>query len=172
MLEYRDEKITLQYSDEPFKLPGNLFIIGTMNTADRSIALLDGALRRRFYFVEFFPGRPPVEGLLKRWLQRENPGLVWVAEVVDKANILLNDEHAAIGPSYFMGKNLSDKWVGIIWRRAVLPYIEEQLFGKKEELVKFSLESLKKGLAGLVEIACDQTTVGENERANVADADA
>ncbi|MBK6856685.1 MAG: AAA family ATPase [Microthrixaceae bacterium] len=69
LLEYRKEEITLQYADAPFRLPENLWVIGTMNTADRSIAIVDGALRRRFYFVPFFPDEPPVEGLLRRWLE-------------------------------------------------------------------------------------------------------
>ena len=108
LLEYRgdDDQIDLQYGSEPFELPENLLIIGTMNTADRSIALLDAALRRRFHFVEFFPDRPPVEGLLRRWLERHAPEMVYVADLVDAANRLLPDRHLQIGPSYFMRAGL------------------------------------------------------------------
>jgi 5-methylcytosine-specific restriction enzyme B len=65
LLEYRGSKLSLQYSSDPFRLPDNLFVIGTMNTADRSIALVDAALRRRFYFVPFMTDEEPVNLLLR-----------------------------------------------------------------------------------------------------------
>ena len=62
--------IALQYSPgESFTLPPNVFFIGTMNTADRSIALVDAAIRRRFAFVELHPDDPPVRDVLAKWLQ-------------------------------------------------------------------------------------------------------
>ena len=143
LLEYRDEKIRLQYSDDLFSLPKDLYIIGTMNTADRSIAIVDLALRRRFHFVEFHPERPPVHGLLKRWLRRNAPDMTWVADVVDRANAKLDDRHAAIGPSYFMKEGLDEGKVEMIWEHNVLPYIEERLFGESERLADFDLRKLR-----------------------------
>ena len=145
LLEYRNEGIRLQYSDEPFRLPENLYIIGTMNTADRSIALVDLALRRRFYFVEFHPDKDPIKGLLRRYLDDKSPGMTWVADVVDEANKRLSNEpHAAIGPSYFMKPGLDEAAVKRIWKYGVLPYIEERLFGQDAaRLVEFDLNRLR-----------------------------
>jgi len=143
LLEYRTSELTLQYSDELFRLPKNLWIIGTMNTADRSIAIVDGALRRRFYFVPFFPDQPPVDGLLDRWLARNKPELAWIGDVVRKANTKLRDRNAAVGPSHFMRPDLDEEWVELIWNHAVLPYIEEQLFAEPEQVREFSLEALR-----------------------------
>ena len=144
LLEYRDKAINLQYSDEPFSLPDNLYIIGTMNTADRSIALVDLALRRRFYFVEFSPAEEPIAGLLRRWLDRNAHDMRWVADVVDRANAALGDSHAAIGPSYFITrKDLDEAAVRRIWKHSVLPYVEEQLFGESDRLGEFDLNTLR-----------------------------
>ena len=151
LLEYRDEPMQLQYSDESFSLPPNLYIIGTMNTADRSIALVDLALRRRFHFVEFHPGEWPVQGLLRRWLDRNAPGMQWVAGVVDRANERLHaggDSEAAIGPSYFMRPGLTNKHVGLIWEHNVRPYVEEQLYGQHDRLAEFDLNTLQREVGG------------------------
>ena len=145
LLEYRDREINLQYTEEPFALPENLYIIGTMNTADRSIALVDLALQRRFYFVEFHPDKWPIKGLLRRYLEQNEPAEDWdVAGLVDRANALLIDEpHAAIGPSHFMKPGLDEAAVRRIWKYGVLPYIEERLFGQDNgRLADFDLDKL------------------------------
>ena len=143
LLEYRDREMSLQYSEDPFSLPENLWFIATMNTADRSIALVDAALRRRFHFVPFFPDEPPVEGLLRRWLGAKKPDLLWVADVVDRANRLLDSRDMAIGPSHFMDDKLDEEWVKLIWKHSILPYVEEQLFGQTERIEEFDLEKLR-----------------------------
>ena len=149
LLEYREAEMHLQYSNEPFSLPNNLYIIGTMNTADRSIALVDLALRRRFHFVEFHPKVPPIKGLLSRWLKENAPKMSWIADVVDRANKKLDDHHASIGPTYFMRKigQLDEDWVRMTWEHNVLPYIEERFFGDQERLKQFDLKALRKNAA-------------------------
>ncbi len=142
LLEYRGEAMRLQYSDKEFSVPRNLYIIGTMNTADRSIALVDLALRRRFAFVRFDTGEEPVKGLLRRWLKANEPGMEWVADIVDRANELLNDRDAAVGPSYFMKKDMTEGRARRIWKHDVLPYIEERLYGERERLGEFDFDAL------------------------------
>ena len=172
LLEYRDEKIQLQYSNESFSLPPNLYIIGTMNTADRSIALVDLALRRRFHFVEFHPNKPPIQGLLGRWLEKHklDEEFGWVENMIQKANEKLDDRHAALGPSYFMprDKKLSEERIGWLWEHNVLPYIEERLFGQEDRLREFDLGLLRKEAHGQPperadEASDDVTGAGESD---------
>ena len=152
LLEYRDEEVQLQYGAERggFSLPSNLWFICTMNTADRSIALMDAALRRRFYFAPFFPDEPPIKGLLRRWLARQEQD-TWAADLVDAANRKL-DRDMGIGPSYFMGGGpLDRRRLSRIWNRSVLPYIEEQFFGDSAKLAEFNLERLTRQAAQAAE---------------------
>jgi hypothetical protein len=161
LLEYRKEEITLQYSDLSFRMPENLWIIGTMNTADRSIALVDGALRRRFYFVPFYPDAAPVKGLLGRWLADIKPEFQWLAAAVDRANELLGDRHASIGPSHFMRADLDADWIEMIWEHAILPYIADQMWGEDHRLAQFDLRRLR-GIGG-------ETAEDDDQLANLPD---
>ncbi|MXW26869.1 MAG: AAA domain-containing protein [Dehalococcoidia bacterium] len=173
LLEYRGEEMQLQYSDEPFKLPDNLYIIGTMNTADRSIALVDLALRRRFHFVEFHPDKPPVQHLLRWWFEDYDAhDMDWVADIVDLANEKLANREAAIGPSYFMQEDLTEEKVHLIWEHNVLPYIEEQLYGQHDRLAEFDLNRLRRELSGATDEESEPGTGGEPDEAGSADADA
>jgi MoxR-like ATPase len=145
LLEYRDEEIHLQYSEAKFSLPANLQIIATMNTADRSIALIDTALRRRFHFVAFFPDTPPIDSLLRRWLHDNHPDLAWVADVVDRANRELADRNTAIGPSHFLRPHLTEDLVRLAWENSVLPFLEEHFFDDPDQVKRFGLDRLRKG---------------------------
>ena len=166
LLEYRDSEMDLQYSDEPFSLPPNLYIIGTMNTADRSIALVDLALRRRFYFVEFHPDDEPVKSVLRTWLKAKARGTEWVADVVDAANENLSDDrHAAIGPSYFMKPDLDEAAVKRIWKHSVRPYIEERLFGNEDRIAEFNLDVLRGTSTPASQLGDDEEGSQNNESA-------
>lgn len=131
LLEYRNRDVTLQYSpQDKFRLPKNVFVIGTMNTVDRSVALVDAAMRRRFVFRALTPDRPPVDGLLRRWLAREElpetPALL-----LDEVNRRLADPDRAIGPSYLMTEDAKHRrGLERIWATQILPLLEDQLYGK------------------------------------------
>jgi hypothetical protein len=148
LLEYRDSSVTPMYGEEgeEFSLPGNLLIIGTMNTADRSIALVDAALRRRFHFAPLFPGEGPLAGFLERWLTRNRPEMMHVAGLVSRLNRELKDRlnvHQQVGHSYFTRHDLSEKTLERVWKYDITPFLEDQLFGQERELARFTLEALK-----------------------------
>ncbi|MER3388565.1 MAG: AAA family ATPase [Microcella sp.] len=151
LLEYRDEGIELLYGDEgaAFSLPSNVFFIGTMNTADRSIALLDAAMRRRFAFVELHPDEEPTSGLLPRWLARHDlpPES---ANLLAALNATVSDRDARIGPSYLMpgDHDLSEARLAQIWKHEILPLLEESLYGDGRDIPKeFGLEALRRRIA-------------------------
>lgn len=147
LLEYRDEQVrTIYRPDDAFSLPDNLLIIGTMNTADRSIALVDAALRRRFHFIPFFPDDGEMEGLLQRWLERSKQP-TWIADLVVHVNSLLTDELGGpdlqIGPSYFMTDQVEER-LPKIWKYNIEPMIQDQLFGQAEKIKAFSYDEVMK----------------------------
>ena len=144
LLEYRDRKTTLMYSPtETFSLPDDFTLIGTMNTADRSVALLDQALRRRFHFVPLFPGDSLVDEMLRRYLTSHyGASMDWVADMLASANAKL-DRNVAIGPSHFMRPDLDEVKVRRIWHHTVMPTIEEFYFGQENRLDEFSYETLR-----------------------------
>jgi MoxR-like ATPase len=135
ILEYRNKPIRLQYGGQPFSLPNNLLIIGTMNTADRSISHIDAALRRRFHFFPLFPNEKPIEGLLERYLAREHPDkqLEWIAKMVDLVNEELGRD-SSVGHSYFMRKDLDESWAELIWKYSIMPLIEDRFIDQPETI--------------------------------------
>ncbi len=126
LLEYRDRAITLQYSDAAFSLPENLFIIGTMNTVDRSIATVDSAIRRRFAFVELSPRKEPTRGALAR------SGNSVGAQLQEELNSRLSDRGAdlSVGPSYFFGLTTQES-LQQVWDYDILPLLVDYFYGVK-----------------------------------------
>ncbi len=147
LLEYRQREVTLQYwPEEPFSLPENLFLIGTMNTADRSVALIDAALRRRFYFLEFSPTEPPVRDVLASWLREhgldEEP-----ARLLAALNGEIELDDFKIGPSYFLNRDGTAPDLERIWKREIMPLLREQHYGSGWDESRFSLAALRAALA-------------------------
>lgn len=137
LLEYRSQNVDLLYAtddDIGFTLPENVFIIGTMNTADRSIALVDAAMRRRFAFVPLHPSEAPTSDVLRRWLAATGRGGE-VADLLDELNARIDDDDFKIGPSYFMRDAVHlDGGLERTWRTAILPLLEEHHYGDGVEV--------------------------------------
>lgn len=142
LLEYRDEEVTLNYGDK-FSLPPNLLVIGTMNTADRSITSLDTALRRRFYVRDLYPDSTPVDGMLRRYLGQNAPHSLWLASLLDEANRRITDVDQMIGPSHFMGLEMNELWARRAWHNSVMPTLREIYYNRADALDQFDFDALK-----------------------------
>jgi 5-methylcytosine-specific restriction enzyme B len=164
LLEYRDKQVRPLYRpDEPFSLPANLWLIGTMNTADRSIALVDAALRRRFQFVSFALDEKagnPIAGLLRRWLLANSAEHEWVADLVDQVNqelvTSLGMGDLALGPSYFMVQGLDEARLRRIWRYRIEPLIEDIFFGEPKRSEPFRFDNVWHRFQALGGTAADE----------------
>lgn len=131
-------KVRLPYShdDEDFGVPSNLYIIGTMNTADRSVEALDTALRRRFSFVEMMPN----PSILKETAEGIN--LREVLETINKRIEALKDREHQIGHSYFIPQKdkdnkeiqLTAEDVKIVFKNKIVPLLQEYFYGDYEKI--------------------------------------
>ncbi|MEV7724858.1 DUF4357 domain-containing protein [Streptomyces sp. NPDC087917] len=147
LLEYRNKSVRLTYSGDDFALPPNLFVIGTMNTADRSIALVDAAMRRRFAFVELSPRTQPTSGLLRRWLTSQDK-VSEPADLLDALNSRISEPDFRIGPSYLMKKSVyREGGLERTWRTKILPLLEEHHYGEGVDIEKrYGIASLRASL--------------------------
>ncbi len=140
LLEYRDREIQLAGSNRPFSIPHNLYIIGTMNTADRSIALVDWALRRRFAFIEL---RPNYE-ILRQWHAREQTDVdvTGLIQILEQINRVIDDPHYEIGVSFFLDRDLRDH-LQDIWELEILPYLTELLYDASDKVEQFTWANVR-----------------------------
>ena len=137
--DYREIPLTLAYNDLPFSVPANLYIIGMMNTADRSLALMDYALRRRFGFFTMAPAfnHPQFQKLL---VQKHSSHLAHLVNQI----VMLNQEIAqdpALGPGFCIGHSYfcsdepcSPEWLTSLVECDLLPTLEEYWFDEPGKL--------------------------------------
>lgn len=131
LLEYRTREIPLA-GGRIFHIPSNVRIIGTMNTADRSIALVDHALRRRFAFLPLYPNYD----VLRHYHSETGFDVEGLVETLTLLNREIGDRHYEVGSSFFMREDLKEQ-VEDIWRMEIEPYIEEYFFDQPAKVDAF-----------------------------------
>lgn len=147
--DYRGKEITLAYSDQGFHVPENLYIIGMMNTADRSLALIDYALRRRFSFFDMKPGFES-EGFKNHIKSIGSVKLEKVINLISELNANIRDDDSLgygfeIGHSYFCGKTeaMTDSHVRRVVKYDIIPTIQEYWFDNEKKAKEWAEKLIK-----------------------------
>ncbi|EAW7613615.1 endonuclease, partial [Campylobacter jejuni] len=141
--EKEELKVTLPYSGEKFGVPKNVYIIGTMNTADRSITSLDTALRRRFEFIEMMPD------VSKLSMDCEGINLQELLKAINTRIEYLLDREKTIGHAFFIGvENLND--LKKVFQNKIIPLLQEYFYNdyalidavlNKNDMLEISVEN-------------------------------
>lgn len=151
--------VELPYSKDDFQVPANLSIIGTMNTADRSIALLDVALRRRFAFLELLPEPELLDPISISLTEEDALNIGTCLRNLNQRIVELRGADYQIGHSYFLPlvgiSNEADKLICLddIWNYQVVPLLKEYFYGQSDLLRQvlpsfFSLDDVQPQSAG------------------------
>lgn len=137
----------LPYSHTIFGVPKNVYIIGTMNTADRSVEALDSALRRRFTFKEMMP---------KSELVPEENKVRSIFKIINQRIEVLKDREHQIGHSYFMGVNSEEGLKAVIYDK-IIPLLQEYFYGDYEKIQLVLGEGFVKKDSASVKFAGDKS---------------
>ncbi len=140
----RGRPVRLPYGDAEFSVPENIYIIGMMNTADRSLAMLDYALRRRFYFFSFVPAFQS-DGFRKYQSSLADKQLDALIKTVQSLNDCIAQDPAlgsgfCIGHSYFCTrpKNMDSEWLQAVVLYELIPLLEEYWFDEPDKVAEWS----------------------------------
>jgi 5-methylcytosine-specific restriction protein B len=144
LLENRDRQMPLA-GGRSFSIPSNVRILGSMNTADRSIALTDYALRRRFAFLPLYPDYD----VLRRYHQDALTGfdVEPLVHVLERLNREIQEPDFSVGPSFFMRGDIGEQIEGI-WRTEIEPYLEEHFRGQRDKAERFRWDRVGREILG------------------------
>jgi hypothetical protein len=142
LLEYRDRALPLA-GGGTLAIPANVRLLGTMNTADRSLALVDHALRRRFAILALHPNYH----LLHQFHAGSDFPVANLVTVLQRVNAAIGDPHYALGVSYFLRRDLAEE-IADIWRMEVEPYLEDIFFDQPEEVAAWRWEAVAPQIVG------------------------